>query len=232
MLALSQLEDQIHFVSNFQDLVALNFQGEMNAACWKRELIGDFAEVTNKLSLSGNMSTIEVDELMELQLSKQGQLARDILLNDLQLLETHGAAPVLNVIKCYDRDDSCSFFPTDVYSFHVDRSALPADTFLCTYHGDSSQILPNSQAIQKVLVPEIRQALKALYQGKEEGFELFLEENFFDLHYQAKANAQAITLGTGHLWRLAIDHPEAEVPPCIHRAPEEKSGQNRLLLIC
>jgi hypothetical protein len=31
---------------------------------------------------------------------------------------------------------------------------------------------------------------------------------------------------------LAVDHPESQVPPCIHRAPKEKSGQNRLLMIC
>ena len=36
----------------------------------------------------------------------------------------------------------------------------------------------------------------------------------------------------GHLWKLAIYHPESQVLPCVHRAPKEKIGQNRLLLIC
>jgi hypothetical protein len=36
----------------------------------------------------------------------------------------------------------------------------------------------------------------------------------------------------GHLWKLAIDHPESPVLPFVHRAPKEKIGQNRLLLIC
>jgi hypothetical protein len=147
-------------------------------------------------------------------------------------LKSHGAAPVLNVIKYYDRDDSYPFFPTDVYSFHVDRSPVPTDTFLCTYHGEPSDILPNSQATQKVLVPEIRDELEKLYGGADEGFESFLSEYFFDLHYQAKPTARPISLGLGHLWRLAIDHPESQVPPCLHRAPKEKAGQNRLMMIC
>ena len=80
-----------------------------------------------------------------------------ILLNDFKLLKEHGASPTLNVIKYYERDDS--FFPTDVYSYHVDRSPIATDTFLCTYHGESSDIIPNSQGVQKVLVPEIREEL-------------------------------------------------------------------------
>ena len=60
----------------------------------------------------------------------------------------------------------------------------------------------------------------------------FLSEYFFDLHYQAKPNAQPVSLGLGHIWRLAIDHPEREVLPCIHRAPVEKVDEPRLLLIC
>ena len=150
----------------------------------------------------------------------------------LKKLKAHGASPIINVIKHYDRDDSYPFFPTDVYSFHVDRSPIPTDTFLCTYYSESSEILPNSQGIKKVLIPEIRDELKKLYGGTDEGFESFLSEHFFDLHYQAKPNARAVNLGLGHLWRLAVDHPASQVPPCIHRAPKEKSGQNRLLMIC
>jgi hypothetical protein len=119
-----------------------------------------------------------------------------------------------------------------VYSFHVDRSPIPTDTFLCTYYGDSSEIIPNAEAEQKVLIPEIRAELKKLYDGPDEGFENFLTEHFFDLHYRAKPTAKPFSLGLGHLWRLAIDHPELQVPPCVHRAPVEKSGQTRLMLIC
>lgn len=222
----------INRVTNFHDLVSTPFAGEINAICWARELQGDFSEIVEKLILSENIKEIKEEELYELQLSDQGNLAREILLNDMNLLKHHGASPVLNLIKYYDTDDEHSFFPTDVYSFHVDRSPIPIDTFLCTYYGDSSEILPNSEAIKKVLIPEIRSELKKLYTGTDIDFESFLSENFFDLHYLPKANANPISLGLGNLWRLAIDHPESLVPPCIHRAPREKSGKTRLLLIC
>ena len=222
----------INRVTNFHDLVSTPFAGEINAICWARDLQGDFSEIVEKLILSENIKEIKEVELHELQLSDQGNLAREILINDMNLLKHHGASPVLNLIKYYDTDDEHSFFPTDVYSFHVDRSPIPIDTFLCTYYGDSSEILPNSEAIKKVLIPEIRSELKKLYTGTDIDFESFLSENFFDLHYLPKANANPISLGLGNLWRLAIDHPESLVPPCIHRAPREKSGKTRLLLIC
>lgn len=223
---------QIKQVTNFDELVSTPFQGEINAICWTRELKGDFAEIVNAISFSENMMELDLEELLELQLSEQGQVARDILLNDFKLLKDYGAQPTLNIINYYERDDSYPFFPTDVYSWHVDRSPIPSATFLCTYYGASSDILPNAQADQKILIPEIREQLKKLYQGPDTGFEAFLEENFFDLHYQAKANAKAINLGFGHLWRLAVDSPQSGVLPSIHRAPEEKDGEKRLLLIC
>ena len=225
-------EHPFHCVTNFQDLISTPFHGAMNAVCWTRKLTGDFFEIVNKVALNENIAVLEEEELRQLQLSEQGQLAREVLLNDLKLLKAHGASPVLNVIRCYERDDAWPFFPTDVYSFHVDRSPVPTDTFLCTYYGEPSEILPNAQAQQKVLVPEIRDELKKLYRGADEGFESFLSEHFFDLHYQAKPGARPVSLGVGHLWRLAVDHPASAVPPCVHRAPAEKAGQNRLLMIC
>jgi len=225
-------EGQIHYVTSFEELVGAAFSGETNAICWARELAGDFSEIVNGVELRGNITAVEEGELWGLKLSEQGRVAREILLNDLELLKGHGASPVLNVISYYDRDDDCPVLPTDVYSFHVDRSPIPTDTFLCTYYGESSEILPNSQGRKKVLIPEIRDELRKLYDGADEGFESFLSEHFFDLHYQALADARPISLGLGNLWRLAVDHPESRVPPCIHRAPQEKSGEKRLLLIC
>ena len=232
MTDLSTAEHHIHCVTNFQDLISTPFHEEMNAICWSRTLSGDFSEIVQKIELNENMAELDEELLRALSLSEQGQLARTILLNDLKMLKAQGASPILNLIRCYERDESFPFFPTDVYSFHVDRSPVPTDTFLCTYYGESSEILPNAQAEQKVLLPEIRDALKKLYRGKEEGFESFLNEHFFDLHYQAKPNARPFSLGLGHLWRLAVDHPESQVAPCIHRAPKEKAGESRLLLIC
>ena len=231
-MSLPYTENQIRYVSNFQDLVTIPFQGEINAACWARTLRGDFSEIVEKAELHGNITVLEPEQLLALPLSEQGQLARETLLHDLEALKAHGASPSLNVIRHYDRDDAQAFFPTDVYSFHVDRSPVPTDTFLCTYYGEPSDILPNAQAQQKVLIPEIRHELRTLYGGSDEGFESFLVEHFFDLHYQATPGASPISLGLGHLWRLAVDHPESPVPPCVHRAPEEKNGEKRLLLIC
>lgn len=233
MIDLFNTEHQIRSVTSFQELISTSFYGKINAICWNRKLIGDFSEIVKKIELNENIAEINQEELCELQLSEQGRNAREILLNDLKLLKEHGASPTLNLIKCYDRDDTYPFFPTDVYSFHVDRSPSPTDTFLCTYYGAPSEIIPNSQATQKILIPEIRSELKKLYHKDDAiGFESFLSEYFFDLHYQPKPNAKPINLGLSHIWKLATDHPERQVLPCLHRAPKEKKGENRLLLIC
>lgn len=223
---------QVGVVSTFSELIDTHFHGDINAMCWHRRLEGDFKEIVAKLQLKDNITEISAEDLLALQLSEEGNVAREIILNDLQLLTDFGALPSLNLLKNYDRDEEFDFISTDVYSYHVDRSPIGTDTFLCTYYGAASDILPNEQAIQKVLVPEIREKLKELHDGPGEEFEDFLKDCFFDLHYQAKPNAEPINLGLGHLWRLAVDHPAQKVLPCVHRAPVENEGEYRLLLIC
>lgn len=223
---------QIGVVGSFSELVTIEYQGAMNAICWDRSLDGDFKEIVSKLQLRENVTEVSSEDLLALELTEEGNTAREIILNDLQLLTDHGALPTLNLLKYYDRDDELDFISTDVYSYHVDRSPVGTNTFLCTYYGAASDILPNDQAVQKILIPEIREKLKALHDGPEEEFESFLEEYFFDLHYQAKPDAEPVNLGQGHLWRIAVDHPDQKVLPCVHRAPVENDGEYRLLLIC
>jgi hypothetical protein len=223
---------QIGMVSTFSELVHTNFKGEMNALCWYRNLEGDFNDIVAQLGIKENITEVFPEDLIALRLSEKGNVAREIILNDLQLLADFGASPTLNLLKCYERDDEFDFISTDVYSFHVDRSPIATDTFLCTYHGAASDIISNSQADQKILIPEIRTKLKELYDGPLEGFEDYLKANYFDLHYQIHKDAEPINLGQGHLWRLAVDHPKQQVLPCIHRAPLENEGEFRLLLIC
>lgn len=223
--------EQISMVSTFPELVNSKFQGNMNALCWYRNLAGDFKEIVTKLELKENITEVSVEDLLALQLSEQGHLAREMILRDIQLLTDFGASPSLNLLKSYERDEELDFISTDVYSYHVDRSPIETDTFLCTYYGYASDILPNDQVEQKILIPEIRAKLKDLYDGPEAEFANFLEEYFFDLHYAPKADATPINLGQGHLWRLAVDHPTQPVLPCVHRAPHE-AGEYRLLLIC
>jgi len=224
--------EQINVVSTFLALVNSSFQGNCNAMCWHRNLLGDFEEITHKLQLKENITEISVEDLFALRLTPNGNLARETILKDIQLLTDFGASPSLNLLKNYERDDELDFISTDVYSYHVDRSPIETDTFLCTYFGPASDILPQNQVQQKILIPEIRAKLKQLYHGPEAKFEAFLVENFFDLHYLAKTDAQPVNLGSGHLWRLAVDHPTQQVSPCVHRAPLEKNGEYRLLLIC
>ena len=155
MSNLTDKGDQIRCVSNFEALVSTPFVGAMNAVCWSRTLSGDFEEIVNKSALNENITVLDEEDLLALSLSEEGKLAREILLQDFKLLKAHGASPVLNVIRCYERDDAYPFFPTDVYSFHVDRSPVATDTFLCTYYGEHSGILPIAHTTQRVLVPTV-----------------------------------------------------------------------------
>lgn len=223
---------QVKSVDTFQSLANADFSGQINAICLQRKLDGDFAEIVSKLTLREAITEVPVATLRSLDLSQNGDLARRVIENDLKLLTDIGASPSLNLLKNYERDEELDFFSTDVYSFHVDRSDIATDTFLCTYYGPASDILPNEDATQKILVPRIRELLKDLHDGPDDEFEDFLKEYYFDLHYQPLPNANAINLGNGHLWKLAIDHPHQQVLPCIHRAPAENKNEYRLLLIC
>ena len=223
---------QLLYVSSFDELIKTPFRGKQNALCWQRDLEGNFKEIVDLLELEDDLTEISSEDLLALSLSEQGQKAREVILNDMHLLTEIGALPSLNLIRHYERDDELDFISTDVYSYHVDRSPIATDTFLCTYYGATSDIIPSDQVTQKILIPNIRDQLKQLHQGSEEEFEQFLMEYFFDLHYQPHEDATITSLKIGQLCRLAVDHPKQVVSPCVHRAPLEKNGEYRLLLIC
>ncbi len=155
------------------------------------------------------------------------------MLRDQELLEAYGFAPELDCINGYIGHENQGIMRTDVCSFHVDRATDMADTYLCTYHGPSSEGLRQEQARKRVDVPETRASLQELYGGQEdEGFQEFLMECCYDLHYEPASGAVPYSFGIGNLWRIALEWPGCPVPPCIHRAPETVPGQTpRLLLI-
>ena len=232
MLHSSLLQTHFKTVTNKEDWLNIPFEGTINAIGWERSLQGDFSEIVQKITGDENIIELTAEDLLELELTKQGQLAREVLLADLQLLTDYGASPTLNLIKYYERDETHPFFPTDVYSFHVDRAPIATETILCTYFGESSEMVSNAQATQKIQIRHLREKLKEHHNGSEAQFESYLREYSFDLHYEANPNATIAKLGVGKLWRLAVEYPGSPVPACIHRAPVEKRGQSRLLLIC
>lgn len=196
--------------------------------------MGDFGEILDKLSnqLGHGITTLDEAMLMDLDLSEAGQEARELLLLDQKLLRERELAPVLDFVNGYDHDVEGDVVPTHVQSFHADSATVEADTYLCTYHGASSEGLPNEEARRHADIPETRAALLELYGGEDnESFEEFLNDHFYDLHYSPVPNAQPYAFGVGNLWRIAIQHPGSPVPPCIHRAPDTIPGHPRLLLI-
>jgi hypothetical protein len=82
MSHLPDTEDQIHYVSNFEELISTPFHGAMNAVCWTRALTGDFEEIVNKTALNENIRVLDEADLLALSLSDEGKLAREMLLHD------------------------------------------------------------------------------------------------------------------------------------------------------
>ncbi len=217
-------------VSSFDGLLT-PFTREVNAWCFSRTLEGDFAALAARLGTRADDEggVLEVDaELLE-ELHALDARAVGVLREDLRRLTELGREPQLNVITRYPPDTRGLPVSVDVHSFHVDRAPIEADTFLCTYAGACSEGLENEDASRLVDDPHVREALRALH-GRADGFEDFLVEQSFDLHFAMKPGATPFSFGTGHLWRVATAWPGAVELPCIHRAPPH-DGRPRLLLI-
>ncbi|MEI6534750.1 MAG: hypothetical protein WCN98_05370 [Verrucomicrobiaceae bacterium] len=220
-------------MSNFDELVSTPFRDGVNALCWKRALPGNFSEVVERLNVGKGITTIDGEGLKALVLSDAGGVARDILIQDQEMLRARDLAPVLDSINGYLQDAEDGPMRTDVQSWHVDSATVEADTYLCTYHGATSEGLRHEDAILRVDIPETRAELLELYGGDDdEGFIEYLNDNFFDLHYVALPHAQPFSFGVGNLWRVAIKYPGCPVPPFVHRAPATLPRETpRLLLI-
>lgn len=222
----------IKVVKSFHELVTTPFEGDTNALCWQRTLSGNFSEVVEHLGGGEGIITLDESLLRSLRLSTEGREAVEILLEDQELLRAHGLAPVLDCIHGYPRDEDSAVMSTDVFSFHADSATVQADTYLCTYHGPTSEGVRNDQVQRRIDIPETRAELLKLFGGENDGeFLEFLSENCYDLHYALIPGARPFSFGIGNLWRIAVAYPGSPVLPCIHRAPETLPGQSRLLLI-
>jgi hypothetical protein len=218
-------------MNSFNELLSTPFSRGINAFCWPRLLEGDFKEVISVLGTGQGVRVLEESALSALSLSAAGRRAADFMLEDLRLLQEAHLDPVLNCIYNYPSDET-ELISTDVYSFHVDSAPFEMDTWLCTYYGPASEGLLNEEAQPKVEQAALRAELLKLYGGEDDAaFAEYLKSNCYDLHYLACAGARPYSFGLGNLWRIAARYPEAQVPPCIHRAPRTLPGQSRLLLI-
>lgn len=233
MCVLPQDYPRIRVVGSFEELVMTPMSDGVNALCWPRELRGNFGEIVEKLAVERGITSIDEARLRELDLSGAGQVAREVLLQDQELLRERGLQPSLDCINGYVNEIESELLRTDVQSWHADSATVEADTYLCTYFGAASEGLPNEEVVRRVDVPEFRAELLRLYGGRDdEGFCEFLNEHYLDLHYATKPHARPFSFGLGHLWRIAIEYPGCPVPPCVHRAPATLPGQPpRLLLI-
>ena len=223
---------RIKVVRSFEELVTTPLEGELNALCWERTLAGDFQEIVDRLGPVQGITPVE-DRLQVLSLSAAGQVAREILLVDLERLRAMDLEPSLDCIFDPPRDEGGGPVRTDVSSFHADTATAPMDTYLCSYVGATSEGLRNDEARRHVDVPETRAKLLEMFGGEDdEGFAEFLSDHYYDLHYAPMPGAQPFAFGRGNLWRVATDYPGNPVPPCIHRAPITPPGSPaRLLLI-
>lgn len=232
MFSLPPNHPRIRRVHSFEELAATRFAAGVNALCWQRELPGDFAAVVAALGSGEGVRVLEENELQQFPVGPAGRLAVAAMLDDLRRLRELELDPILNCIHAYPGDDPAALVATDVMSFHIDSAPVEADTWLCTYHGAPSGGLDNDEATRKIDEPVTRAALLEEFGGADdEGFDDYLTECCYDLHFTPLPGAMPYSFGLMNLWRIATAHPGCPVPPCIHRAPATVAGAPRLLLI-
>ena len=147
---------RIRRVRSFDELVTTPFADGVNALCWERALPGDFGEIVERLAATEAITALDEDFLATLPVGAAGKIAIGILIEDQRLLRDHGLQPSLDLIRCYARDEDTAVVRTDVYSFHADSAPEAADTYLCTYHGPTSEGVRNEEAQRCVDIPPNR----------------------------------------------------------------------------
>lgn len=223
---------RIKLVHSFDELISTRFADGVNALCWPRALSGSFDEVIRHLPAPEGITSLDDEMLEALPLSEAGRTAVDFMLGDVRVLRENDLSPELNHVNGFLRDADPGPMRRDVASFHADSATVEADTWLCTYHGATSEGLRNDEAIRRIDIPETHAALlKAFGGNNDDAFREYLIEQCCDLHYAPTPGASPFTFGLGNLWRIATQHPGCLVPPCIHRAPDTVVGERRLLLI-
>lgn len=222
----------VRIVDSFEALVSTRFSGTVNALCWPRELIGDYAEIDRCLPAVDDITSIDEADLRGLKLSPAGALARDQLIRDQRLLAAHGLDPSLDIVPAIEPDLSAAPIRTDVGDWHVDSATVEADTYLCSYFGASTEGVLNEDATCQIDVPATREKLRQIYGGADDAaFRAHLTAHFYDLHYTNAPNARIYAFGIGHLWRITTQYPGSPVLPCIHRAPAPTADRSRRLLL-
>lgn len=223
---------RVRTVASFHELATTPFAGSVNALCWPRVPTGDFGEIVNQLTVNPGINNLDPDEIARLPLSEAGREALAFLLADQDLLRGLDLSPSLDCVAPSERADDPAPLRTDVYSFHVDSATVEADTWLCTYHGASSEGLCNDEAVRHVDIPETRAELLRIFGGEDGAdFREFLNDHYYDLHYAPLPDARPYSFGLGNMWRIATEYPGCPVPPCIHRAPLTLPGMPRRLLL-
>lgn len=217
-------------VDSFEGLLQ-PFAGDVNARCLARTLDADFEGIARALAPRAEAADglLVIDEDTLRSVAGLDARAVSLVLDDVRRLTALGREPQLNVLTRYPADTRGLPISVDVHSFHADRAPVETDTFLCTYAGACTEGLDNDDAVRLVDDPGVAAALRALH-GRDDGFDAFLVEGCFDLHYRVKPGAAPFSFGVGQLWRLTVAWPGAPVAPCIHRAPVP-DGRPRLLLI-
>jgi hypothetical protein len=132
-------ESHVRMVGSFEELIATPFRDGVNALCWPRTLDGDFGEVVVKLGLGQGITTLDAETLHALPLSPAGQKLRRVHACGSSPAQRARARTVLNGINGYVQPEETGPVRTDVCSWHADSATAEVDTWLCTYHGASSE---------------------------------------------------------------------------------------------